>query len=55
MVNYFCCLIRYVFLFDNEKTGYKVREFKFVYVDVIGFYLKFNIYKNYINKYNIYN
>lgn len=55
MVNHFCCSIRYVSLSDNEKTGYKARELKSVHVDAIGLYLKLNIHKNHINKYNIYN
>lgn len=46
---------RYVSLSDNEKTGYKARELKSVHVDAIGLYLKLNIHKNHINKYNIYN
>ncbi|XP_048780572.1 centrosomal protein of 104 kDa-like isoform X3 [Ostrea edulis] len=45
----------YVSLSDNEKTGYKARELKSVHVDAIGLYLKLNIHKNHINKYNIYN
>lgn len=45
----------YVSLSDNEKTGFKARELKSVHVDAVGLYLKLNIHKNHINKYNIYN
>ncbi|XP_061197353.1 centrosomal protein of 104 kDa-like isoform X1 [Saccostrea echinata] len=45
----------YVSLSDNEKTGYKARELKSVHVDAIGLFLKLNIHKNHINKYNLYN
>ncbi|WAR15732.1 CE104-like protein [Mya arenaria] len=45
----------YVSLSDNEKTGFKARELKSVQVDAVGVFLKLNIHKNHINKYNIYN
>ncbi|XP_078498758.1 centrosomal protein of 104 kDa [Lissotriton helveticus] len=45
----------YVSLSDNEKTGYKARELKSVYVDAVGQYLKLIFHKNYINRYNLYN
>ncbi|KAK6175353.1 hypothetical protein SNE40_013837 [Patella caerulea] len=45
----------YVSLSDNEKTGYKARELKSVHVDAHGVFLKLNIHKNHINKYNLYN
>uniref|UniRef100_A0A8C8SIB0 Centrosomal protein of 104 kDa n=1 Tax=Pelusios castaneus TaxID=367368 RepID=A0A8C8SIB0_9SAUR len=44
----------YVSLSDNEKTGYKARELKSVYVDAIGQYLKLTFHKNYVNRYNLY-
>uniref|UniRef100_A0A452IU67 Centrosomal protein of 104 kDa n=1 Tax=Gopherus agassizii TaxID=38772 RepID=A0A452IU67_9SAUR len=44
----------YVSLSDNEKTGYKARELKSVYVDAVGQYLKLTFHKNYINRYNLY-
>ncbi|XP_068096590.1 centrosomal protein of 104 kDa isoform X2 [Hyperolius riggenbachi] len=45
----------YVALSDNEKTGYKARELKSVYVDAVGQYLKVIFHKNYPNRYNLYN
>ncbi|XP_018419582.1 PREDICTED: centrosomal protein of 104 kDa, partial [Nanorana parkeri] len=45
----------YVALSDNEKTGYKARELKSVYVDAVGQYLKVIFHKNYANRYNLYN
>ncbi|XP_076451911.1 centrosomal protein of 104 kDa-like isoform X2 [Babylonia areolata] len=45
----------YVSLSDNEKTGYKARELKSVHVDAVGYFLRLNIHKNYINKHNLYN
>ena len=51
----FCVNFRYVSLSDNEKTGFKARELKSVQVDAVGNFLKLNIHKNHINKYNLYN
>ena len=45
----------YVSLSDNEKTGYKARELKSVHVDAVGLFLKLNIHKNHVNRYNLYN
>uniref|UniRef100_F7ELJ0 Centrosomal protein 104kDa n=1 Tax=Xenopus tropicalis TaxID=8364 RepID=F7ELJ0_XENTR len=45
----------YVSLSDNEKTGYKARELKSVYVEAVGQYLKLIFHKNYSNRYNLYN
>ncbi|XP_065593974.1 centrosomal protein of 104 kDa [Cyrtonyx montezumae] len=45
----------YVPLSDNEKTGFKARELKSVYMDAVGQYLKLIFHKNYVNKYNLYN
>ncbi|KAG8568705.1 hypothetical protein GDO81_014113 [Engystomops pustulosus] len=45
----------YVALSDNEKTGYKARELKSVYVNAVGQYLKLIFHKNYTNRYNLYN
>ncbi|XP_073417902.1 centrosomal protein of 104 kDa [Dendrobates tinctorius] len=45
----------YVALSDNEKTVYKARELKSVYVDAVGQYLKLIFHKNYANRYNLYN
>lgn len=42
-------------LSDNEKTGFKARELKSVQVDAVGVFLKLNIHKNHMNKYNMYN
>ncbi|XP_033012471.1 centrosomal protein of 104 kDa [Lacerta agilis] len=44
----------YVSLSNNEKTGYKARELKSVYVDAVGQYLKLTFHKNYVNRYNLY-
>ncbi|XP_066493843.1 centrosomal protein of 104 kDa [Tiliqua scincoides] len=44
----------YVSLSDNEKTSYKARELKSVYVDAVGQYLKLTFHKNYVNRYNLY-
>ncbi|KAJ7306573.1 hypothetical protein JRQ81_009937 [Phrynocephalus forsythii] len=44
----------YISLSDNEKTGYKARELKSVYVDAVGQYLKLTFHKNYVNRYNLY-
>uniref|UniRef100_A0A6J0SSX4 Centrosomal protein of 104 kDa isoform X1 n=1 Tax=Pogona vitticeps TaxID=103695 RepID=A0A6J0SSX4_9SAUR len=45
----------YISLSNNEKTSYKARELKSVYVDAVGQYLKLTFQKNYINHYNVYN
>ncbi|XP_072174681.1 centrosomal protein of 104 kDa-like [Diadema setosum] len=45
----------FVTLSDNAKTGFKARELKSVHVDAIGKYLRLVIYKNHVNKYNMYN
>ncbi|OCT72773.1 centrosomal protein of 104 kDa isoform X2 [Xenopus laevis] len=45
----------YVSLSDNDKTGYKARELKSVYVEAVGQYLKLIFHKNYSNRYNLYN
>uniref|UniRef100_A0A670ZIQ0 Centrosomal protein of 104 kDa n=1 Tax=Pseudonaja textilis TaxID=8673 RepID=A0A670ZIQ0_PSETE len=44
----------YVSLSDNEKTNYRARELKSVYVDAVGQYLKLTFHKNYANRYNLY-
>ncbi|NWI91624.1 CE104 protein, partial [Pitta sordida] len=44
----------YVPLSDNEKTDFRARELKSVYVDAVGQYLKLIFHKNYVNKYNLY-
>ncbi|OXB78116.1 UNVERIFIED_CONTAM: hypothetical protein H355_007258 [Colinus virginianus] len=44
----------YVPLSDNEKTGFKARELKSVYMDAVGQYLKLIFHKNYVNRYNLY-
>ncbi|KAM6240815.1 centrosomal protein of 104 kDa [Porphyrio hochstetteri] len=44
----------YVPLSDNEKTDFKARELKSVYLDAVGQYLKLIFHKNYVNKYNLY-
>ncbi|NXY50121.1 CE104 protein, partial [Ceuthmochares aereus] len=46
--------IGYVALSDNEKTDFKARELKSVYMDAVGQYLKLIFHKNYVNKYNSY-
>ncbi|NXC98870.1 CE104 protein, partial [Certhia familiaris] len=44
----------YVPLSDNEKTDFRARELKSVYMDAVGQYLKLIFHKNYVNKYNSY-
>ncbi|NWS59720.1 CE104 protein, partial [Chunga burmeisteri] len=44
----------YVPLSDNEKSDFKARELKSVYMDAVGQYLKLIFHKNYVNKYNLY-
>ncbi|NWZ68015.1 CE104 protein, partial [Acrocephalus arundinaceus] len=44
----------YVPLSDNEKTDFRARELKSVYIDAVGQYLKLIFHKNYVNKYNLY-
>ncbi|NXH18786.1 CE104 protein, partial [Bucco capensis] len=44
----------YVPLSDNEKTEFRARELKSVYMDAVGQYLKLIFHKNYVNKYNLY-
>ncbi|NWR59654.1 CE104 protein, partial [Bucorvus abyssinicus] len=44
----------YVPLSDNEKTDFRARELKSVYIDAVGRYLKLIFHKNYVNKYNVY-
>ncbi|NXI83559.1 CE104 protein, partial [Rhipidura dahli] len=44
----------YVPLSDNEKTDFRARELKSVYLDAVGQYLKLIFHKNYANKYNLY-
>ncbi|KAM9856110.1 centrosomal protein of 104 kDa [Aulostomus maculatus] len=44
----------YVFLSDNEKTGFKARELKSVHVDAIGRYLRVTFHRNHVNRYNRY-
>ncbi|NWX32162.1 CE104 protein, partial [Notiomystis cincta] len=44
----------YVTLSDNEKTDFRARELKSVYMDAVGQYLKLIFHKNYVNKYNMY-
>ncbi|KFQ43108.1 Centrosomal protein of 104 kDa [Nestor notabilis] len=44
----------YVPLSDNEKTDFRARELKSVYMNAVGQYLKLIFHKNYDNKYNLY-
>ncbi|NXU64753.1 CE104 protein, partial [Horornis vulcanius] len=44
----------YVPLSDNEKTDFRARELKSVYLNAVGQYLKLIFHKNYVNKYNLY-
>eukprot|EP00057_Strongylocentrotus_purpuratus_P005940 XP_011660414.1 PREDICTED: centrosomal protein of 104 kDa [Strongylocentrotus purpuratus] len=45
----------YITLSDNAKTGFKARELKSVHVDAVGKYLRLVVYKNHVNKHNLYN
>ena len=46
---------RYIYLSNNEKTGFKSRELKSVHIDAEGQYIRLVIHKNHINKFNVYN
>ncbi|XP_063965860.1 centrosomal protein of 104 kDa-like isoform X1 [Lytechinus pictus] len=45
----------YITLSDNAKTSFKARELKSVHVDAVGKYLRLVVYKNHVNKHNLYN
>jgi len=45
----------YIYLSNNEKTGFKSRELKSVHVDTEGQYIRILVHKNHLNKFNIYN
>uniref|UniRef100_H2Z820 Centrosomal protein of 104 kDa n=1 Tax=Ciona savignyi TaxID=51511 RepID=H2Z820_CIOSA len=45
----------YIYLSNNEKTGFKSRELKSVHVDADGEYLRLVVHKNHMNKFNLYN
>ena len=40
---------------SNEKTFYKARELRKIYVDCPSIYLKISLFKNHINRFNIFN
>ena len=40
---------------NNERSGYRARELKSVYVDVRCNFKKLRLHKCFINKYNLYN
>jgi len=45
----------YIYLSNNEKTGFKSRELKSVHVNTEGLFVRVLIHKNHLNKFNIYN
>nr|XP_018668059.1 centrosomal protein of 104 kDa isoform X1 [Ciona intestinalis] len=45
----------YIYLSNNEKTGFKARELKSVHVDADGHFLRLVVHKNHMNKFNLYN
>jgi len=45
----------YIYLSNNEKTGFKSRELKSVHVDAEGQYVRVLIHKSHPNKFNTYN
>ena len=45
----------YLSLDNNERSGFRARELKSVYIDATGQFLKLSFHKCYINKYNLYN
>mmetsp|Transcript_9912 Transcript_9912/g.8858 ORF Transcript_9912/g.8858 Transcript_9912/m.8858 type:complete len:843 (-) Transcript_9912:96-2624(-) len=45
----------YLTLDPNEKTDFKARELKTVYIDHIGSFIRFVIHKSYVNQYNYFN
>jgi centrosomal protein CEP104 len=40
---------------SNQRTNYKAREFRKIYVDVQTLYVKLELSKNYINRFNVFN
>lgn len=40
---------------NNQRSNYKAREFRKVYVDANCLYLKIILHKNYVNKFNVFN
>jgi centrosomal protein CEP104 len=40
---------------SNQRTNYKAREFRKIYVDIQTLYIKLELSKNYINRYNVFN
>lgn len=40
---------------NNERSGYRARELKSVYLDCAGKYLRLTLHQCFINKYNLYN
>lgn len=40
---------------SNTRSNYKLREFRKIYIDITCLYLKLELGKNYINRYNIFN
>jgi centrosomal protein CEP104 len=45
----------YLSLDSNERSSYKARELKTVYVDHVGEYIRLLVHRNFVNKYNHYN
>jgi len=45
----------YLSLDSNDRSGFRARELKSVYIDATGQYLKLCMHKCFINKYNLYN
>ena len=40
---------------SNTRSNYKLREFRKIYIDITCLYLKLELGKNYVNRYNIFN
>lgn len=45
----------YIRMDTNQRTIYKAREYRKVYVNTNCLYLKLRLHKNYVNKYNVFN
>ena len=52
---FLCCCRRYMSLDSNERSNYKARELKSVYLDAEGNFMKFVVHKCYVNPENLYN
>ena len=47
--------IGFIKMDSNQRSNYRAREFRKVYIDTNAFYIKLELGKNYLNRYNIFN